>query len=640
MTNIGISIKALWKLIRNKQRRKQILDILSNPSMQSRILNNYSVSDNNTQYLLLEPQKLLESFPDLKKLKFAFVGGCEFEYAHKILTELGLNSYHTFTDAGATNPYLELTSENSKIWEIKPDIVVFSVSDIIRKVLKNIQERSTAIDAQNASLKEIALFVKAIAKILREKLNAIAFVVSYDLLYRPSEGLLDYKRQPQIYSLSEFTRRFELQLFDAIRNEKNIYLLDLSELFAFNGKINNLQLFEDNAYWTHYNRAGAQLIVGNLFHQLIAIQGIGKRIKCIVMDLDNTLWEGILRDDGPNKLRLRHDRLYILKLLKARGIMITICSKNDPTDQSLIENILNVKEIGVLYDVPNPFADEVYPYKDLFVLKKINWQEKAQNIQDIAKELNIGLDAIAVFDDNPFEREQIKHFLPMVEVFPEWALKDALLLPEFEPLPETKESAKRSEMMQADQIRTAEAEKFQGDKESFLKSCQMKLWIRKARTGDINRVFEMIQRTNQLNTTTKRYALKEIENLQNSDQSCIFIADLVDKYGEYGTIGLAIVIKEHGIWTLDTFLFSCRIMGKTVEKTMLLYIMQQALTEKASKVIGKYRKTEKNQLMEKFFGEAGFSIISTPSDEQETIWEYDLSKKPIEPYPNWFEFVK
>jgi FkbH-like protein len=318
--------------------------------------------------------------------------------------------------------------------------------------------------------------------------------------------------------------------------------------------------------------------------------------------------------------------------------MIAMCSKNDPADIPVIEGLLNVKQIGTLYDVPNPFADEIYPYKDLFVAKKIDWNDKPVNLQALAKELNIGIDSFAFFDDSPFERELVSKSLPKVTVFPEWAIKDALILPQFEPLPLTKEAANRSEMMQAEEQRNADEKGFQGEKEDFLRMCQMKLWIREADDENVNRVFEMIQRTNQLNTTTKRYTLKEVEDFHKSSDYAIYVADLVDKYGEYGTIGLAIVKKEAEAWILDTFLFSCRAMGKTVEKTTVLYILQKAREAGIPFVRGSYIPTEKNQLMEKFFGECNFTQVNSNDENGETVWEFDLSN-PIEEYPNWFEFV-
>ena len=294
MGRLTDAVKVGWKIFRNKERREQLLAVLNNPAMQNRILSNYQTADNKMDYIFPEIKDIITLYPDLKKLKIALVGGCEFEYAQQLLQEAGLVSYHTFTDLGATNAYLELNSENSKIWEYKPDVVLFSVSDLIRKQLKDIQENSATIDSQEAAIKEVKDFTAACAKIIKEKLNCNAFVATYDLLFRPAAGAVDYKRNTNQYSLSEFTRRFELSLYELQRETPNLYILDLSNIFAIPGKLNTLQLFEDNAYWTHYNRDGAKYLVTQMLKSLIAINGTGKRIKCVAVDLDNTLWEGIL----------------------------------------------------------------------------------------------------------------------------------------------------------------------------------------------------------------------------------------------------------------------------------------------------------------------------------------------------------
>jgi FkbH-like protein len=640
-----VAMKGFWKILRNKKRRDQVMGMLTDPLFQNRILSNYSTLGDQTDLLYSEPNRLISEFPFLTSKRIALVGGCEFEYCAEILKENGVDSYHTFTDAGATNPFLELSSENSKVWDYKPEILLFSVSDIIRSQIKKIQENESSFETLEDSLKEIEQFSKKIAEICENKLDARVFVVSYDLVYRPVNGILDYKKTTGNYSIETYSRKIEDVLNNLAQQISNLYFINISSLFSNPGKLQTLQIFEDNAYWTHYNRLGASYIVQNLLKQLIAIEGKGKRIKCVVVDLDNTLWEGILRDDGVNNLRLRHDRLYILTLLKKRGILIAICSKNDPEDEQIISDLLNIQEVKVLYDVPNPFAADHYPYKDLFVVKKINWQDKTLNIQEIAEELNIGLDSLAFFDDNPFEREQVQKMLPMISIYPEWAIKDTLNLPEFEPLNLTKESENRTDMIKSAKKREVDQEKYQDDKEAFLKSCNMKVWIREAENKDMNRVFEMVLRTNQLNMTTIRYTPEELTKIHASDDYHLYIVDLVDKYGEYGTIGLAIIHEIESAWEIETFLFSCRAMGKTAERLFLLYLLNNAKTRKIERVIGRYKKTAKNKLMEKFFSESKFIQIlensqNSKDGEEVTKWCFDLSSNPIDEYPPWFNFIK
>jgi FkbH-like protein len=233
----------------------------------------------------------------------------------------------------------------------------------------------------------------------------------------------------------------------------------------------------------------------------------------------------------------------------------------------------------------------------------------------------------------------------MISIYPEWAIKDTLNLPEFEPLNLTKESENRTDMIKSAKKREVDQEKYQDDKEAFLKSCNMKVWIREAENKDMNRVFEMVLRTNQLNMTTIRYTPEELTKIHASDDYHLYIVDLVDKYGEYGTIGLAIIHEIESAWEIETFLFSCRAMGKTAERLFLLYLLNNAKTRKIERVIGRYKKTAKNKLMEKFFSESKFIQIlensqNSKDGEEVTKWCFDLSSNPIDEYPPWFNFIK
>jgi FkbH-like protein len=271
----------------------------------------------------------------------------------------------------------------------------------------------------------------------------------------------------------------------------------------------------------------------------------------------------------------------------------------------------------------------------LFAIKKINWNDKAQNLAEIAQELNIGIDSLAFFDDNPYERDQIKTFLPEVLVLPDTEILRALNRVEFEPVGKLTDEGSKRAMMYAQQAMRESVERQFYDKESFLRACSMQLWMREAKPENLGRVTELILRTNQLNATAVRYTKEEILDFYRSDNYSIYIVNLDDKYGEYGLIGVALVHKQDSKWIMEVLTFSCRAMGKTVEKTFLTYLMNEGKKQGASTLVGKYIKTDRNEAVERLFVEAEFE--REQGEDEMIFWYYDYEVRGIPVYPDWFD---
>ncbi len=271
----------------------------------------------------------------------------------------------------------------------------------------------------------------------------------------------------------------------------------------------------------------------------------------------------------------------------------------------------------------------------MFTIKKVNWNDKTQNLQEIAQELNIGIDSLAFFDDNPYERDQISTFLPQVLVLPDTEILHALNRLEFEPVGKlTEESSKRA-MMYSQQSQRESVEKQFFDKKSFLQACEMQLWMRETKPENLGRVTELILRTNQLNATTVRYTKEEILDFYRSDDYNIYIVNLDDKYGEYGLIGVSLIHREGNKWTMDILTFSCRAMGKTVEQTFLTYMMNEAKKLDATTLVGKYVKTDRNEAIERIFEEAEF--VKSAGEDGMVFWHYDFDERGVPNYPDWFD---
>ena len=556
----------------------------------------------------------------LKAMKIAFVGGCELEFMKEFFEANGAECYLTFDHNESSDPNLSLSDFKGGVYSFNPDVVIISDVQFIRNEIGSIQHNISTFESQEEKLQFISKRLLNGIKKARSKLNANYFIMTYPLVIRPAYGRFDYKNLNNSFSLREFLNRLELSFFDLSKQEDDVFVLSVNESFLKAGV--GLQIRENDAdgVYEHFTRDGAVTISLELLNHLKVVKGYGKRIKCVVVDLDNTMWDGILRDDGIEGINVYHNRLTVLDFLTRRGILLAIASKNDSSIQPLVDDVLG-------------------SISDSFIIKKINWNDKAQNLMEIAQELNIGLDSIAFFDDNPYERDQIQLFLPDVLVLPETEIIHTLNRIEFEPIGKiTKESAKRTQLYTEQKKREIDETKFALDKEGFLLSCDLELWMREAKDVNLSRVTELIQRTNQLNATAVRYSKEEILEFHKSSDYKIYVVNLYDKYGEYGLIGVTLIRKEEQKWIMEVLTFSCRAMGKTVEQTFLTFLMQEAQKEDASILVGKYKKTEKNEAMERLFTETNFE--SKITDNGLVIWEYNFESDGIPDYPKWFKILR
>ncbi|MCG3215608.1 MAG: HAD-IIIC family phosphatase [Candidatus Heimdallarchaeota archaeon] len=556
----------------------------------------------------------------LAPMKIAFVGGCELEFMKEFFEANGASCYLTFDHNESSDPNLTLSDFKSGVYSFNPDIVIISDVQFIRNEIGSIQHNVSTFESQEEKLQFIRKRLLNGIQKARTKLNATYVIMTYPLVIRPAFGRFDYKNLNNSFSLREFLNRLELSFYDLSKQEDDVYVLSVNESFLKAGV--GLQIRENDAdgVYEHFTREGAVTISLELLNHLRVVKGHGRRIKCVVVDLDNTLWDGILRDDGVEGISVYHNRLTVLEFLTQRGILLAIASKNDSTIQPLVDKVLG-------------------RISESIVVKKINWNDKAQNLVEIAQELNIGLDSLAFFDDNPYERDQIELFLPDVLVLPETDMIHTLNRIEFEPLGKlTKESTKRTQMYAEHKKREIDENEFALDKEGFLHSCDLELWMREAKDENLGRVTELIQRTNQLNATAVRYSKDEILQFHKSTEYKIYVVNLYDKYGEYGLIGVTVIHKEEDKWVMEVLTFSCRAMGKTVEQTFLSFLMQEAQKENANSLVGKYRKTERNEAMERLFTEAEFESVT--AENRLVIWKYNFEEKEIPVYPTWFRILK
>ena len=277
-------------------------------------------------------------------------------------------------------------------------------------------------------------------------------------------------------------------------------------------------------------------------------------VKCVIWDLDNTVWDGILLEDAEVSLRPRV--VHILKTLDERGILHSIASRNDH-DAAMAK----LRELGL---------------DDYFLYPQINWGSKTASIAQIAKDLNLALDAFAFVDDQPFEREEVAFSHAGVLCLDSALLDDLLDRPEFNPRFITEDSRLRRHMYQSDIHRSREEAEYVGPKEEFLATLGMIFTIAPCREEDLQRAEELTVRTHQLNTTGYTYSYEELDALRQSPHHELLIASLEDRHGAYGKIGLSLIEKGEEIWTVKLLLMSCRVMSKGVGTILIHHLLRRA----------------------------------------------------------------
>ncbi|HEY3366486.1 MAG TPA: HAD-IIIC family phosphatase [Symbiobacteriaceae bacterium] len=336
-----------------------------------------------------------------------------------------------------------------------------------------------------------------------------------------------------------------------------------------------------------------------------------RKIKCVVWDLDNTIWEGVLLED--TQVRLRSGIADVIRELDNRGILQSIASKND-YDTAMSK----LKELGL---------DEYFLYPH------INWNAKSGSVKKIAELINIGIDTLAFVDDQAFEREEVGFTVPQVLCIDAADVNRLLAMPEMNPRFITEDSRLRRRLYMSDIRRNAAEAGFEGAQEEFLASLGMRFCITPVGEGDLQRAEELTVRSHQLNATGYTYSYEELDQLRKSDRHKLLIADLDDKYGTYGKIGLALVECGQEIWTLKLLLMSCRVMSRGVGSLMLNYIMRLA-KEANVRLQAEFVPTDRNRMMYITYKFAGFTEVK--EENGLVMLEGDLSQ--TRPVPDYVQF--
>ncbi len=332
------------------------------------------------------------------------------------------------------------------------------------------------------------------------------------------------------------------------------------------------------------------------------------KVKCVVWDLDNTLWKGTLLEG--DEVGLRDNVRDIIRTLDARGILHSLASRNHAETA-----LARLRELGL---------------EEYFLYPQIHWGSKAASILTIAESLNIGLESICFIDDQPFELAEVQAALPQVLCLDHTRLPDLVQMPELMPASVTAESSMRRLMYLGDMHRKQTEETFTGPQEEFLATLGMEFTISPAGAEDLARAEELTNRTHQLNTTGRTFSRQELEELRRSPRHLLLMSELVDKFGSYGKIGLALVERSPEVWIIKLLLMSCRVMSRGVGTIMLNHILGRA-RDSGVRLLAEFVSNERNRMMYVTYKFAGFREIESRGGVQ--ILEHAAASVP--PIPDY-----
>lgn len=515
--------------------------------------------------------------------------------------EMALAGFHPLIYLGDYDTIArDVLDDSSSLYEFKPDIVIIAqwlealAPSLITKF------RSFSSTQVNDETERVLSTMSEITEALRQNSNAPILVNNFQLPSYLTLGILD--AQSQNYQ-TQTILKLNIELFNRLCRIPNVYLVDYMSLMARLGSEQGV----DERCW-QIGRApigrNALLPFGQEYGKFIRALH-GKIRKCLVMDCDNILWGGVVGEGGPDGIQLgtsypgscyRTLQQEILNL-HDRGVILALCSKNNESDV-----------LEVLRSHPEMILRE-----ENFSTWQINWDDKATNITRIAQELNIGLDSVVFVDDSQFECDFVRELLPQVAVLqlssePSTFRAKLNAKSYFDTLVLSPEDRDRNKMYR-DQSKRKQLYKTSGSVEEYLAKMDMAAEIGLSDTASITRIAQLTQKTNQFNLTTRRYTDGDIRAFIESAEADVFYIKLSDRISEMGLIGAAIIKYKGGKAEIDTFLVSCRAIGRGVEDALLAYVINFVKNKGCSHVLGHYLVTKKNGQVADFYGRRGFQLV-------------------------------
>ena len=546
------------------------------------------------------------------KKKIAVLGGSTTHDVIKIL-ELFLLHYGiepSFYESEYGQYWQDAMFDNPELAEFAPDLIYIHTTN------RNIAEYPAVGDSREKTeqlLKDTYEHFHVMWEKLKETYGCVIIQNNFEFPYYRLLGNMDAVSPNGRVA---FVNRLNALFAEYAAAGDSFYLQDIQYLSACYG----LDKWGDSFYWHMYKYALCVPAIPTLSYNLANIikSVYGKNKKAYVLDLDNTLWGGVVGDDGPENIEIGQEtsmgQVYAefqsyLKEQKQIGIMLNVSSKNE--------------EENALAGLSRP--DSVLKPDD-FMIIKANWEPKSKSVAEIAAELNIGTDSLVFVDDNPAEREIIRQNLPGVAVpemdKPEEYLKTLDRSGFFEVTGLSEDDTKRNEMYKANQERKKLQDNF-ADYGEYLKSLDMKAEIGAFVPLYMARIAQLTNKSNQFNLTTKRLSQADIEHMAEDSSYITLYGKLADKFGDNGVVSVVIgKIKEDALH-IELWLMSCRVLKRDMEFAMMDRLAEECKKRGITRIYGYYYPTAKNKMVENFYGLQGFTLKNR-DNEGNAEWEYEI----------------
>ncbi|NPV81332.1 MAG: HAD-IIIC family phosphatase [Firmicutes bacterium] len=510
-----------------------------------------------------------------------------------INAEIGMGPYGQYQQ--------EILDPNSQLYHFLPDVVILAVRLV--DVAPALFYDYTALSSQqiaNLNTQVLSTFQMLLSQ-LRKRLNATILVHNFETPAIPSYGIFDYQDTGgQIRAIRDLND----SLREICRSFPGVYVFGYDELSSRYGKLNWI----DSRMW-HMARIPVnphQLshLADEYLRYLIHLTGLTR--KCLILDMDGTLWGGIIGEDGIGGIKLGNtypgsayvDFQHAVLNLYRRGIILGICSKNEP---------------DIALEVLDSHPDMVLR-REHFASMRINWRDKATNIQEIVQELNIGMDSVVFLDDNPVEVARVRDALPEVLAYqmpaqPENFVAFLQSLPVFDTLTITADDRRRGEEYRQQAARRV-LQSESASLEDFYRRLEMKATIAKANDMTLPRIAQLTQKTNQFNLTTRRYTEQDLRERIASGEWHVYSLELEDRFGENGLVAVGILRANGDMIWIDSLLMSCRVMGRTVEQTFVYYLAMEARRLGFDRLMAEYIPTRKNGVVADLYPSLGFVQVA------------------------------
>ena len=561
----------------------------------------------------LKYTEILQLNKELAKVKY------NIDFSAKILSNVTLNSIK------------ELFEYSLRIKKINPKVEIGNFDNIVQDSLSSDNHNLVFVFydilniVDNVSSYFESLEIDSILEI-EQKIKSEIDLILFNLRSTPTVIFNTFSTAAIVSPYTSTTKleKFVYEINNYLNNlkAKNLVLVNVDKIIF---ELGREQAFD----FRFYQSSKAPYTIMFFKSYLRAIESTilkvtGKLKKAIIFDCDNTLWNGILGEDGFDNIQMSATTSYgkafydvqcIAKYLSKNGILVGLCSKNNLPDVD---------------DVINNHKDMVLSHEDI-IIKKINWKDKATNLEEIANELNIGIDSLLFIDDSDYEINLVKERLPSIKTFQvpknKYLYKNELLNFIYQNISlfVTNDDLKKTEQYKIQISRENEKKNFES-LDSYISSLKIKLDIYKDNVNQIPRVSQLTQKTNQFNLTTYRYTETEIEEQMTSKTKHVYTAMVSDKFGDSGLTVVCIVLinREKMHASIDSLLMSCRIIGRNIEYVFMNHVLEDLKNNGILTMDSLYLKTAKNNQVSHFYDQLGCSIIK--EDDKQKDYSLDLTK--------------